>query len=338
MASRRGPKPPQIAEKVFTRAALAPVEGSDRVVSFTVSTGTVDRDNDTILAGGWQLTNFLANPVILWAHTYDMLPIGRARSLNVSESGLAAQIEFTPAGVNPFADTVYDLVKAGFLNAASVGFKPMKYAFNETRGGVDFLEQELLEISVVPVPANPLALVEARSAGIDIAPLKAWAQSVLDVPDVDETDDEPAIGSPTFIAEMVAYCAKRGRVLSAENESELRSAIDDVRNGVEQGLARLQRVLSKLEVAPQEQAADPEDMKADDTIVTLDVSDADPFVLELADVEPEIEDVLYLDLADEAETLDVDPTLLHDCLVAAVSDVVRKSVRDAILFAQGRVE
>jgi hypothetical protein len=45
-----------------------------------------------------------------------------------------------------------------FLNATSVGFVPLKYAFTDDpqrRYGVDFLEQELLEFSVCqPIPAN----------------------------------------------------------------------------------------------------------------------------------------------------------------------------------------
>jgi phage head maturation protease len=34
----------------------------------------------------------------------------------------------------------------------------------EGRGGVRFLQQELLEVSIAPVPANPEALIEARAA------------------------------------------------------------------------------------------------------------------------------------------------------------------------------
>src|SRR5438477_9563106 len=67
------------------------------------------------------------------------------------------------------------MVKGGYLNAASVGFLPLKYsrvdpnsdrpdADRGQRGGIDFEQQELLEHSIVPVPSNPAALVEARSA------------------------------------------------------------------------------------------------------------------------------------------------------------------------------
>jgi hypothetical protein len=71
----------------------------------------------------------------------------------------------------------------GFLNAVSVGFDPVKYAWVEDKDrpwGIDYIEQELLEYSCCPVPANPEALVDAKSAGIDLDPLVDWIERTLD--------------------------------------------------------------------------------------------------------------------------------------------------------------
>jgi hypothetical protein len=79
---------------------------------------------------------------------------------------------------------VFKAIKGGFLSAVSVGFAPIKYAFSEEQGrsfGIDFLQQELLEFSVCPVPANPEALIEARSAGIDIEPIREWAEKLIGI-------------------------------------------------------------------------------------------------------------------------------------------------------------
>jgi phage head maturation protease len=58
------------------------------------------------------------------------------------------------------------MVRAGFISAVSVGFMPLDYSFagdDEARPwGIDFERQALLEISVVPVPANANALIEAK--------------------------------------------------------------------------------------------------------------------------------------------------------------------------------
>jgi len=75
------------------------------------------------------------------------------------------------------------LVKGGFLSATSVSWNPLEWKYSTDRsrpGGIDFLKQELLEVSQVPVPALPAALVEARRRGIDTQPLAEWASRLLD--------------------------------------------------------------------------------------------------------------------------------------------------------------
>jgi hypothetical protein len=92
------------------------------------------------------------------------------------------------ADVYPFADTIFRLLQGNFLRALSVGFKPWSWTLSTdpTRpGGLDFKKQELLEISVVPVPANANALMEARAKGIHVSdrrpqpPLKPRPQILL---------------------------------------------------------------------------------------------------------------------------------------------------------------
>lgn len=157
-------------------------EGDSRTLTFVISTPSVDRMGDTIAVEGWKLDQFRKNPVVLWAHDSGSLPVAKASKVWIESGRLMATAEFTPSGMARFNDTVFDMLKAGFLNATSVGFAPLKYAFTDDpqrRYGIDFLEQELLEFSVVPVPANAEALVQARSAGIDIAPVREWIEKVL---------------------------------------------------------------------------------------------------------------------------------------------------------------
>jgi len=160
------------------------VAGVERTLRFCFSDGSVDRMNDTIAAAGWDLTDFQANPVALWAHDSSAPPIGGARNVGVEGDRLLGDIEFAPPETYAFADTIYRLVLGRFLRAVSVGFLPTRYAFVENdpeRGfGIDFLEQSLLEISVCPVPANPNALQEARRKGIDTRPVVEWAERTLD--------------------------------------------------------------------------------------------------------------------------------------------------------------
>lgn len=156
---------------------------ADRQIRFVISTDAVDRDKDTIAVDGWELSDFRKNPAVLWAHSYTQPPVARAVDIGPSDGKLKSLAEFPARETHPFADTVYSLLKTGFLNATSVGFRPLEWTTNEERGGIDFKKQTLLEFSIVPVPSNPQALIEARSQlGPDIMqPLIEWCEETLDV-------------------------------------------------------------------------------------------------------------------------------------------------------------
>jgi HK97 family phage prohead protease len=160
------------------------VEGKSRTLRFCFSDGSVDRAGDRIDPKGWELDAFNKNPVALWAHDSWSPPIGRASGVGPIGKRLMGDIEFAGAEIYPFADTIYLLSKGGFINAVSVGFNPLEWTFVNDADrpyGIDFKRQELLEISVCPVPCNSNALAEARSKGIDTRPIVEWAEKVLDL-------------------------------------------------------------------------------------------------------------------------------------------------------------
>jgi HK97 family phage prohead protease len=165
-------------ETTFKQFAIEAPTFTERKMSFVISTAGVDRDNDTIDPKGWQLTNYMKNPVVMWAHDYAALPVAKATRLEQTDKGLSADIEFPLRGTYPFADTVHDMLKDGFLSATSVGFKPTKADQNHERKGYDFAEQELLEFSIVPVPSNPEALITMRHAGVDDEVVKGWCKTL----------------------------------------------------------------------------------------------------------------------------------------------------------------
>jgi len=141
----------------------------DSTYEFTASTSDIDRDGEVIDVKGWDLKNFKKNPVIMYGHDYKSLPIGRAPRVWVSKEGnLKNTVQFPPEGTYEFADVAHRLVDAGYLKTESVGFMPKEW---EDGDGVKapyrtYKKQELLEISIVPVPSNPFALANALEAGV----------------------------------------------------------------------------------------------------------------------------------------------------------------------------
>lgn len=152
-------------------------------VPFIISTNTIDRDNDTINVDGWDLKNYKKNPVVLWVHDSRQPPVAKSLTVKVEDKKLKSTAQFATQDLYPFGYMIGQMYAKGFLNAVSVGFDPIKYAWVEDSDrpwGVDFEEQELLEYSCCPVPANPEALVDAKKAGIDTTPMLSWIEMVLD--------------------------------------------------------------------------------------------------------------------------------------------------------------
>jgi HK97 family phage prohead protease len=136
---------------------------------FVASSSAVDRAED-IVEQDWDLAHFRANPVILWAHRYDLPPVGKAVAIEVREGKLLASVEWDEDGAGK---EVARQVKSGFLSAVSVGFYPGQSVPRRSlpegdprRADYGYIHSKckLLEISVVPVPANPEALAIARGA------------------------------------------------------------------------------------------------------------------------------------------------------------------------------
>lgn len=161
------------------------VDVDKREASFVISDDQPDRDHDVIAINGWDLKMYKKNPVVLWAHDGFSPPIGQATAIRRDGSQLVSTVRFSEE--NPMGDLVWRMVQAKELRASSVGFRPTKFNFvgetddEERRGGIDFLKQELLEWSVVPVPANPRAIVQLHGIGVDTAPLREWVERTLDM-------------------------------------------------------------------------------------------------------------------------------------------------------------
>ena len=143
----------------WTECQAGPVESEgDLPIAFVISTDEVDRHGDVIQAQGWQLDAYLNNPVFLWARDYSRPVIGRASEVWHEPHRLLARMKFAPTD---FAQKVAVLYRTGFQNGVSVGFKPLRYEERRHEKTGASLEQELLETSAVPVPANRNALTRA---------------------------------------------------------------------------------------------------------------------------------------------------------------------------------
>ena len=167
-------------QKLIRKTLLFKAENVDEanyIIRGIFSTGSEDRQSEVINQNGWKLEEYMANPVILFAHDHYQPAIGKCVELSKDGMGnLVGAIQFA-AEEYDFAKTIFNLYKGGFMRAFSVGFMNEKYEVDQANDRVILSENVLFEISCVNVPANAMAL--AYSKGIDIAPLEKFQTEQL---------------------------------------------------------------------------------------------------------------------------------------------------------------
>jgi HK97 family phage prohead protease/HK97 family phage major capsid protein len=141
-------------------------DGKVNGMEFILSDETPDRMDDVIMSDGWDFKHFKRNPIALFGHRSDF-PIGKWNNLRVENHQLKANLEMAPEGTSDRIDEIRRLVDADILKAVSVGFKPIERKDREgTDWGSVYTKCELVECSIVAVPANPNALAVAKSLNI----------------------------------------------------------------------------------------------------------------------------------------------------------------------------
>jgi HK97 family phage prohead protease len=184
---------------------IVKTQGDNRRVAFTISTKSVDRSGDRVL-GPIDVTNYRKNNVVLWGHDYQSVPIV---SISQQGDGLVAVAEFAGAELSEFADKVYRLLKGGYLRAASIGFRPIDTPKSNSSGGVDFGRCELLEFSIVSVPANPEALSKSAAGQPSREVSEPRARQLIE-----QAVDRASLAtpSPSEAAEIAAFITQLDRL------------------------------------------------------------------------------------------------------------------------------
>ena len=145
-----------MADKNFLRAYVSREESGSQAgepIRFTASTAGIKRDGIDLDMQDWLLDNYRKNPVFLWAHDYwgKYLPLGRVKA-EVEGDRLMAEVVFDQN--DDFARAVERKYRDGFLHTVSVGWNFVEV--DKKR------KMELLDISGVPVPGDPDALMERQ--------------------------------------------------------------------------------------------------------------------------------------------------------------------------------
>jgi len=172
------------ASPLISAPVVTTDEDSDkREAMLYASTRTLDRDAEIVIPDGIQLDQYRKNPVLLFGHQWGNPPIGSMKNIYSDGFGLRGTAMF--AGTDR-AEEIWQLVKGGHIRTSSIGFIPTEvitrdrhpkefaqmvtYAQNswgefgddEAASVRAFITKSImLENSIVPIPANPEALIQS---------------------------------------------------------------------------------------------------------------------------------------------------------------------------------
>jgi HK97 family phage major capsid protein/HK97 family phage prohead protease len=147
--------------RAYSLLHIKAIDAERRYIRGIASTPEPDRDGDIIELAGVKFRN----PLPLLFHHDQRRPIGHAR-LSKEEGAIAFEAQLAtvdePGAVKDRLDEAWHSIKAGLTTGASIGYRPLgqdAIELNPSTGGLKFLKTEIIELSVVTIPANAGATI-----------------------------------------------------------------------------------------------------------------------------------------------------------------------------------
>jgi HK97 family phage prohead protease len=173
-----------------------------RTFSGWATTPTTDRVQDTINPLGAKFTNPLT---LLHQHNH-AAPIGQVTFGTPTKRGIPFEASIPdipePGPLKDRVDTAWGEIKHGLVRAVSIGFRPISYTPNE-KGGLDFDETEIFELSSVAIPANADAVITAVKS-LDHALMEQAGVSAEPLPDIPAPQEPAAVGKKARVVKLDA--------------------------------------------------------------------------------------------------------------------------------------
>lgn len=173
----------EIGERVtlfrsIDKDSVKALDEGNGILEAIVTTSSVDRYNENIVTDGIDTTNYVEkNPVVLYGHDYYSFPVGKTLKLTQMKNKIKAQFQLAIEEYD-FAATLYKLIKGGYINTVSIGGRVLEWSEDYK----SIMKMEMVEFSVVAIPANPEAIITSRSfenlAGKSMADVRKEAEQM----------------------------------------------------------------------------------------------------------------------------------------------------------------
>lgn len=158
--------------RMYSVLDVKSVEDESRIIRGVATTPTPDRVGDIVEPLGVSFKNPMP---LLWHHNADK-PVGTVTFDKPTKGGITFEAKLAaidePGTLKDRIDEAWQSVKAGLVRAVSIGFRSLEHAFIEGTGGVRFMKSEVMELSLVTIPANAEAVISSvKQFDIGVPPI-----------------------------------------------------------------------------------------------------------------------------------------------------------------------
>lgn len=145
-------------DRAYALLTVKAVDAEKRLITGTATTPEPDRLGDIVEPLGVTFKNPL--PLLLYHDS--QRPVGTVQFDKPTKAGITFTAKLPaidePGTLRERVNEAWQSLKAGLISGVSIGFRALEHAFMKD-GGVHFLKTEVLELSLVAIPANASATI-----------------------------------------------------------------------------------------------------------------------------------------------------------------------------------
>lgn len=145
-------------DRMYSQLTVKSADDEKRVIRGIATTPQADRMGDVVVPTGVKFKNPMP---LLWQHD-STKPVGTVTFDKPTDKGITFEAQIAsidePGTLKDRLDEAWQSVKAGLVSAVSIGFRVLDGEYEVMKsGGLKFLSTEVMELSLVTIPANAQA-------------------------------------------------------------------------------------------------------------------------------------------------------------------------------------
>ena len=201
--------------RAYSVLEVKTVDEDQRIISGIATTPSADRVGDIVEPLGVKFKNPLP---LLHMHRSDQ-PVGTVKFDKATKEGITFTAKMPRmAASGPLKDridTAWEEVKLGLVRGVSIGFRPIEMSMMDD-GGVRFLKSEVLELSLVTIPANAEASIHTIKS-IDAEAVAATGPTGPNGSIGVDGISPPGVTGKTIAAPVIKAAPKEGKMKTYED-------------------------------------------------------------------------------------------------------------------------